>query len=379
MKYDIVITVIPFIQPSPQTGPAILKAVLQKEGFKCKVIDWNYDLIQRCNNGYNERVYGETDPIMRNFYEKNFDSILNEWIDELKVLKPKWIGLSIFSFRTCRPIINKICEKIRLQLPDTKIVAGGHGVSIPISPLGDELLKKELIDYYISGDGEESLVKLLKHKKNIKGLNNTNDPAQVLNLNVFPPPDYSDTPPNIYPKETFVISSRGCIMNCQFCSSYYKKFVIRDPKLIVEEIIDLNYKYNSKLFFFADSLTNGNSTHILNIANFIIHYNNKNILPKIMWSCDWICRSKKIINEKIYKQISKSGCSSIIIGLESGSEKVRKDMRKPIKDIDIYFLVEQCKKYNIIINMLFMIGYYTETEYDHKLTLDLIKIHSRSS
>ncbi len=35
-KYDIVIAVVPFVQASAQTGPAILKAVLQKEGFNKK-------------------------------------------------------------------------------------------------------------------------------------------------------------------------------------------------------------------------------------------------------------------------------------------------------------------------------------------------------
>jgi len=374
IKYDIVIITVPFLQNSPQTGPAILKAVLQKEGFSCKVIDWNFDLIRRCNKGKTgRRIYGDYDSNMKKFYKKNFDNILQEWINDIKKLNPRWIGLSIFSFRTAEPIINKICEQIRLHLPNIKIVAGGHGVSMTVKPLGEELLRKKMIDCYISGDGEEAIISLLKNEKEIPGLNDVNNPTQLLNLSGMPLPDYTDTPPNLYSDETFIISSRGCINNCVFCSGYYKRFVIRDPKDVVDEIIELNKKYDCKKFQFADSLTNGNAKHILKISNLIVDYNNKNILPKIRWSCDWVCRSKKLINKNIYKAISESGCFALLVGIESGSEKVRRDMRKPIKDEDIFFLLEQCKKQNVFANFLIIIGYATETEEDFQQTLDLMK------
>ena len=45
MKYDIVIGILPFVRRMPQPGPASIKSYIERRGFKCKIVDWNIELM----------------------------------------------------------------------------------------------------------------------------------------------------------------------------------------------------------------------------------------------------------------------------------------------------------------------------------------------
>jgi radical SAM superfamily enzyme YgiQ (UPF0313 family) len=376
MKYDIIIAVVPFVEPTIQTGPAILKSYIEQNKFTCKVVDWNFDLWLQCNKKNNKiiRSYGNDDPNMKKYFDQNYKEIFNKWIDEIEMLNPKFLGLSIFSWKTSRSMIFDLCGFIKKRLPDLKIIAGGHGVSMSIFPLGNKLLNLNLIDHYISGEGEEAIIKLLKNESQIDGLDDVYNPTFNEDLDKFPDPDYSDTDPLSYPNLKFpIITSRGCINNCNFCTGYYKRFITRNSKNIVNEIYNVYKKYKYVRFQFIDSLSNGNRKQLLDTSKLIIQYKNQNLLPEnLSWEAFWVCRSEKINDEELYKYIAKSGCKEIIVGLESGSKKVRNEMNKSTKDSDVLFMFEQCKKYNIRVNIILLVGYYTENETDFNENLKLI-------
>lgn len=369
MKYGIVIATVPFVYRIPQTGPALLKASLKKAGISCKVVDWNLDIYKRFNSNVviNQNL-GYFDEEMEKFCLKNLENITLEWISEVKKFNPKWLGLSIYSSRS-NPVIKTICRLFKQEMPDIKIVVGGHGVSGSFQMF---LLKIKLIDCFINGEGEEAIVSLLKNEKETLDFNET-PTKQIEYLDSIPFPDYSDIDPPLYPeKKFFIITSRGCIRKCNFCSNYFKKIKFRSPENIILEISDLIQKYNITHFFFADSLSNGNPKQLKGIANTIIKYEKNRIIPKITWGCCMCCLPKNVMKEKLYKIIKESGCVNINIGIESGSYKVREDMNKRTKDEDIYFMMEQCAKNKIRVSINFIVGYYTENEEEFQKSLDLV-------
>ena len=71
--------------------------------------------------------------------------------------------------------------------------------------------------------------------------------------------------------------------------------------------------------------------------------------------------------------IRDSGCDELWIGIESGSEKIRNDMRKKFTNADMYKSIEELGKRNIKMTYLMMVGYPTETDNDFEDTLDLIR------
>jgi radical SAM superfamily enzyme YgiQ (UPF0313 family) len=75
--------------------------------------------------------------------------------------------------------------------------------------------------------------------------------------------------------------------------------------------------------------------------------------------------------------IRDSGCDELWIGIESGSEKIRNDMRKKFTNVDMYKSIEELGKRNIKMTYLMMVGYPTETDNDFEDTLDLIRWSER--
>jgi radical SAM superfamily enzyme YgiQ (UPF0313 family) len=68
--------------------------------------------------------------------------------------------------------------------------------------------------------------------------------------------------------------------------------------------------------------------------------------------------------------MAQSGAGTMLIGVESGSPKVRDHMKKGYSDEDLHYSLSQLFKNNIKVRFLMIIGYPVETEEDFKLTLD---------
>jgi radical SAM superfamily enzyme YgiQ (UPF0313 family) len=70
---------------------------------------------------------------------------------------------------------------------------------------------------------------------------------------------------------------------------------------------------------------------------------------------------------------SLAGCKRWYVGVESGSERVRFDMKKDITDEDLDHCIVNLYNYKISQNWLLMVGYPTEFEEDYLATEQLIK------
>jgi radical SAM superfamily enzyme YgiQ (UPF0313 family) len=77
--------------------------------------------------------------------------------------------------------------------------------------------------------------------------------------------------------------------------------------------------------------------------------------------------------EKDFKLAAQAGNVQWSIGVESGSERVRFDMKKKFTNKDLDWSVEMLYKYNIQQNWLLMVGYPSETDDDFNETLKLLQ------
>ena len=97
---------------------------------------------------------------------------------------------------------------------------GGSGINTD-RVFAEELYARRIIDAYIKGDGEESLVELLKGNLDYAGINGE-QPTQIKNLDTLAFPDYSDYELSFYTNKKGlqalpITGSRGCVRNCTFC------------------------------------------------------------------------------------------------------------------------------------------------------------------
>jgi len=361
-EYDLVLLDIPFSRLVPSTAPALLKSSVENSGFKCKVIDLNYELFKELDINENDFDSFTFDIIKReSATHKFFKLLIKKWVDKIKSLKPEWIGISVFSSGTSSKVVYSLCRILRYNFPEAKVIIGGHGITL--SEMGKRLLEENSIDYYIKGEGEKSIVSLMRGENYIPGVNGVPF-TQIANLDKIPTPDYSDTPPNKYPfKKSYVITSRGCTGRCNFCPRYYKRFKTRSAKLVVEEMIELYKKYNVNNYQFGDSTTNGKISYFRELLREIIKAKRKGLFYKDMYWLGFIrCLPRNIMTEAVYRDMSLSGARFINAGIENGSDKIRRDMNKRISNEDIYFMVEQCSKYKMELALGTIVGYYSETE-----------------
>ena len=74
-----------------------------------------------------------------------------------------------------------------------------------------------------------------------------------------------------------------------------------------------------------------------------------------------------------YELLYKSGCRSMIYGVESGSPRILKSVGKNMKLDKIKSNIELCAKSRIVPIVMFMLGFPDETEEDIKATINLAK------
>ncbi len=230
------------------------------------------------------KAYSKEIPIelMEFTINQNIDYI----VGEIYKKKPDVIGFSTYIWNRNETL--NICEILKMVSPNTKIILGGPEVSFD----GDELLKKYwFIDFIVYGEGEETFDQLLKRlideKHDYDDINGLiyregdkiiENPPRVLipNLNSIPSP-YRDIEDDFENKIVYFESSRGCPFNCQFCLSSTIKgvryFGIDRVKEDLGRLIDAKVKQVK----FVDRTFNANKEYAMEIMNFIMDKNPKNM------------------------------------------------------------------------------------------------------
>jgi radical SAM superfamily enzyme YgiQ (UPF0313 family) len=382
---DILICIIPKILPdAPTVGPSVLKAHIEKEGFTCKVVDFNIDLYHECKNRDKINHFYEDDYIFTmEYFQKEFnedfilfyndlEDVFLKWINIIDKENPKFVGLSLLSTYSLSVAI-KLSELIKKHLPHIKIVWGGAAVEYGIDQFKENT---KLIDHYVYGDGEFSIIELLKGNQT-KGLDNLTI-NQIKDLNQILLPNYDDIEWNRYENKewqnpVYITGSRGCVKRCTFCNVYeiWPEYKFRSGQSIANEIIYVKEKYNRTTFKFTDSLVNGSMKAFRDMLNILSQYRKTSF--DWGWTSQWIIRSKTQSPEIDYALMKKAGCSFLEIGLESFSQDVRFHMGKKFTDEDMWWCLEMLQKHQIPHVLLMIVGYPTETEADHQYTLECVQ------
>ena len=398
MQYDIILVSVPYtIIEVPPLGIAVLKGAIESEGFKAKTIDLGIELLKSCKNDssiFNDlQMYFANEGVIQGQHtEVSAQEFIDDWSFVLANASARWIGISVFSYYSYTATY-LLCEKIKSINPKLKIVIGGPAVGTKISSnlydkikissveklynFGEILKKRNLIDHYILGDGEQALIDLL----------NDNSTAGIFHTEKYqskahPYSNFDDFDLSSYKGQLDrgytqlpIFSSKGCVRNCDFCdvNVIQNKFRFRNGKNIVEEMIFLADRYGIRDFIFLDSLVNGSLTNLKAWVSRLAEYNRSNPDKKITWSASgWICRPIGQIKEDFYPVLAESGCQSVTIGAESGSNNVLFAMDKKTTVEALYYEIEQFRQNNIKFILLLIIGHWSETWLDFLDTASLM-------
>ncbi len=276
------------------------------------------------------------------------DNSEKDLVGALVKMAPEVIGFSVLS--TEHNWMKALILRIKEKMPGVLIAVGGvHATLYP----GD-VLNLTGVDYVCCGEGEIVLPELMKRlqkgersAKGIAGIGYKENGKEILQ-GVAPLVEdldmYVEDREIYYDRYQYLrdlsqkqfMSSRGCPFICTFCANKYvmglypdktKYSRKKDPKKFLKEIKNIVEKYGVESMYFNDDL------FIMNVKwleEFAYEYKKQIGIP-------YMCSGRVgVINERIVKILSETGCHTMTIGLETGNEKIRKEiLKKNITDAEI--------------------------------------------
>ena len=293
------------------------------------------------------------------------------------------IGIQVMTFTLIDAIL--VAKKIRRIKPNTLIVFGGpHGTIYP-----RETVALPEVDVVIIGEGEFVFSSLLRHIQLNKAIENipgvmTKQTSQIDNtftriryirdLDKLKMPAYHLLDISLYyspmvktKKVITMMSSRGCPFRCNFCDrpQMGKKFRKKSAKKIFNEISYCANELGIKEIIFYDDTFTVDKERVLELCDLIIESK-----IKILW--DIRARIDTMSKGTITK-LSQAGCNRIHYGIETGSPRLQKIIKKNLDIDNVHEIMKITCKEKIETLGYFMIGLPSETEEDLNLTLKLIK------
>jgi len=321
-------------------------------------------------------------------HDMSFDKSFDELKKILTEYKPDVVGIEVLSINVDHAF--KIAELVKNSNKNSKVIVGGPHPTFQ----SDEMLKNKNIDIAVKGEAEYTFVELIdnleknKSLETIKGIvfkegkklktTSPREPIHDLDLLPFPavdllPHENYFSQPSIEPMPApgiNIVTSRGCPFDCNFCQPISKKLFglkhrKRSPKNIVDELRILKNKYPIKSFSIVDDLFVMEEDYVKEFCQELI---------KAKLNLKWRCNSRvnTITYEKL-KAMKKSGCISIIFGVESGSQRMLDLMKKNITVKQTKNTFKLCKKAKISSMANILLGYPGETKESLEETIELIK------
>jgi len=287
----------------------------------------------------------------------------------LRDLNPRFLGITVLSAHLVPA--NYIAHIAHEEIDDIKVIVGGvHAESEP-----EQMLKNPSIDAVCRGDGEEVLLEFVNGIpwSDILGLSFRsperndmiihNSPRGVEdNLDKYPYPAYHLINFDNYfpPVASYrdlpamnVLMTRGCPGKCTFCNSANTILRGRSVDKMVDMIKKLRYDYGIRQIYFYDDTFTSNPAIV---KEFCLKMIEEEVDVK------WICYARgDMFRETIAELMSKAGCHQILIGIESGSEKLMKDIGKSIKKKLYLKVVEIAHRHNIEVRGSVIVGHLDET------------------
>jgi len=264
------------------------------------------------------------------------------------------------------------------------VVWGGIHASL----LPEQTLADPRVDMVIQGEGEVALLDLARALRDgtpldgIRGLYRTvggravsSPPGPFVDMDSLPELPYdlvdiqSYMPLYMGERCFYFQSSRGCPFGCTYCfnTAFNKRrWRMLSAEKTLERIASIRDRYHPGDIYFVDD-------------NFFIDPKRGRQIVEgmgkigIPWQVQGVdILSIKQMDDGFLRDLERSGCRRITIGVESGSRRVRAIMKKKGDPEDILHGIRRLRDYKIIVFCSFLTGVPTETVQDLKQTVDLL-------
>ena len=295
--------------------------------------------------------------------------------------KPDIVGIQTMTFTLIDAIATVRSSKS--AYPSAHVSLGGPHVNL----YPEETLSIEGVDSLVLGEGERTFAEMVNalaegaEIADVQGVavmrngkvSTMQARALESNLDSLPPPARNLLDSSLYWSVlakrnpiTTAMTSRGCPMKCIFCDRPHlgKIFRYRSAQSVVDEMEDCVNRGIQEIFLYDDTFT------IRRERIFEIRDEIKRRGLNVQW--DVRARANNL-DAEVVKAMKEAGVARIHIGVESGSPRILKIMKKGITIEQAHNAFKLCRKFGITSLSYFMLGNPTETREDIEMTMQFIR------
>jgi radical SAM superfamily enzyme YgiQ (UPF0313 family) len=284
---------------------------------------------------------------------------------------PRLVGFSLI-FQYSLDEFGSLMRYLRMNRVAAHFTAGGHFPSLRPEETLDLIPE---LDSIVRFEGEATLFELFEHIEHpqqwvhIQGLAFRNgretvisEPRPLISDLDSLPLLYRDTPQEVAGsiKMAAMLSSRGCLFNCSFCS--IRQFYgasrgslrrTRSPGAVVDEMCHLHSEKNVTYFSFQDDDFAARSPAQKEwVKSFLKELRTTGLADKIAWKIS--CRVDDLDSERLMT-MKDHGLLAVYLGVESGNSTGLHTLNKHVSVAQNLAAVELLKKHDMAMAIGFML------------------------
>lgn len=277
------------------------------------------------------------------------------------------VKADIVGFSCASPQMNNaidLATAIKKENPKVWTVAGG----VHVSALSHERFPG--IDQIVVGEGETAMLSIAQGNREpvVRA-------ALINNLDTLPYPDRQFikqerqmTASGHEQRIGSIFSSRGCPFACTFCASHNvwgRKVRFRSPESIWNEFRSIVEEFRLDLVKFADDTFTLNKECVRRFCHYKIEHG-----LETPWGCNIRVDT---VDRPLLELLWEAGCRKLWIGVESGSPKILKDMKKKITLEQVRQVFVWSRDIGFARRAYVLLGTPNETAEDLRLTGELLE------
>jgi radical SAM superfamily enzyme YgiQ (UPF0313 family) len=164
-----------------------------------------------------------------------------------------------------------------------------------------------------------------------------------------------------------MVTTRGCPYHCNWCAKpiWGQRYNSRSPENVVAEMKWIKENFSPDHIWFADDILGLKPNWIERFAALLLEAG-----AAMPFKC---LQRADLVNEKTALALAKTGCKTVWIGAESGSQKILDAMDKGDTVEDIYNAARLLRENGIEVGFFLQFGYPGEAWEDVRLTLRMVR------
>lgn len=303
-----------------------------------------------------------------------------EVLAAIAAARPRVVGITMMTSTAL--VSHRIAQLAKQVDPDILVVVGGvHPDALP-----EETLRNRCIDVVVRGDGEFTMLELsqgqpldevagISFRQEGRPRHNPDRPV-LLDLGSLPPYAYHLVPMGRYYPAVGayrklpainMLMTRGCPGKCIFCNSAETTLRSRPAAMVVSEIEHLRDTYGVREIQFYDDTFTVEKRNALEFCR---------LMEERRVGVGFTCFARAdCFSERMAVALRQAGCHQVMFGLESGSPRILRNLRKDIDLERTHEAVRLAKREGLEVRAAFVFGTPGETletlEETMAFTLDL--------